>query len=102
MAAQLYSHTSLAECLYDVLNEMVTEGLIQDDLAVNTLNQLESVREEEVEGKKKKEKKMRLRAALPPASLSLSRPLSKPTPSHAAPLSSLSSTLAPGHQHATL
>lgn len=46
MAAQLYSHTSLAECLYDVLNEMVTEGLIQDELAVSTLNQLETVRTE--------------------------------------------------------
>jgi transcription initiation factor TFIIA small subunit len=42
MAAQIYSHTSLAECLYDVLNEMVSEGLVQDDLAVGTLNQLEA------------------------------------------------------------
>ena len=48
MAAQLYSHTSLAECLYDVLNEMVTEGLIHDDLAVSTLNQLETVRKREI------------------------------------------------------
>jgi transcription initiation factor TFIIA small subunit len=42
MAAQIYSHTSLAECLYEVLNEMVSEGLVQDDLAVGTLNQLEA------------------------------------------------------------
>eukprot|EP00877_Chromochloris_zofingiensis_P010918 jgi/Chrzof1/607/Cz01g22070.t1 len=41
MAAQLYSNTKLAESLFDVLNEMVAEGLLNEDLAVQTLSQLD-------------------------------------------------------------
>lgn len=40
MAAQLYSNTKLAESLFDVLNEMVAEGLLNEDLAVQTLSQV--------------------------------------------------------------
>ena len=37
MAAQLYSNTKLAECLYEVLSEMVTNGELNEELAVATL-----------------------------------------------------------------
>ena len=40
MAAQLYAETQIAECLYEVLNEMVTEGLISETLASTTFNQV--------------------------------------------------------------
>lgn len=40
MAAQLYSETQIAECLYEVLSEMVADETIQEPLAVATLNQV--------------------------------------------------------------
>ncbi|KAI8477023.1 MAG: hypothetical protein J3K34DRAFT_498347 [Monoraphidium minutum] len=40
MAAQLYAETQIAECLYEVLNELVDENAIEESLAVATLNQL--------------------------------------------------------------
>jgi hypothetical protein len=40
MAAQLYSETQIAECLYEVLSELVEEGTIEEPLAVATLNQV--------------------------------------------------------------
>jgi hypothetical protein len=40
MAAQLYSETQIAECLYEVLSELVQEGTIEEPLAVATLNQV--------------------------------------------------------------
>ena len=43
MAAQLYSNTKLAECLYEVLSEMVTNGELNEELAVATLSQLDQV-----------------------------------------------------------
>jgi len=43
MAAQLYAETQIAECLYEVLSELVQEGLIEEPLAVATLNQVGAV-----------------------------------------------------------
>jgi hypothetical protein len=40
MAAQLYSDTQIAECLYEVLSELVEDGSIEEKLAVATLNQV--------------------------------------------------------------
>ncbi len=40
MAAQLYSNTKVAECLYEVLKEMVDEGLLDDNVALTVLNQV--------------------------------------------------------------
>lgn len=44
MAAQLYAETQIAECLYEVLSELIEEGAIEEPLAVATLNQLSEVR----------------------------------------------------------
>jgi len=43
MAAQLYSNTRLAECLYEVLQECVGEGMLTEELAAATLAQLDQV-----------------------------------------------------------
>ena len=43
MAAQLYAETQIAECLYEVLGELIEEGTIDEPLAVATLNQLSEV-----------------------------------------------------------
>lgn len=40
MAAQLYSNTKLAECLYEVLSEMVQAGEVQESLAAACLAQV--------------------------------------------------------------
>lgn len=40
MAAQLYSETQIAECLYEVLEEFVADGSIEEPLALATLNQV--------------------------------------------------------------
>lgn len=44
MAAQLYSNTKLAECLFEVLEECVNEGMISENLAQQTLHQFDQVR----------------------------------------------------------
>lgn len=44
MAAQLYSETQIAECLYEVLSELVEEGVLDENMALATLNQLSEVR----------------------------------------------------------
>jgi hypothetical protein len=42
MAAQLYSNTQLAQALYEVLQELVADGKVPEELAVATLDQVES------------------------------------------------------------
>lgn len=40
MAAQLYSNTQLAQALYEVLQELVQDGKVPEELAVQTLDQV--------------------------------------------------------------
>lgn len=44
MAAQLYSNTKLAECLYEVLEECVDEKLVPENVAETIMQQLDHVR----------------------------------------------------------
>ena len=44
MAAQLYENTQVADCLYEVLNEMVENEELDENLAKATLNKVSAKR----------------------------------------------------------